>query len=80
MSTPITSLKKHKNPYINICDYSALKEFEQLHPELYQSAPAPKQKSVFMDMSVQANAFNAIFNNEKYKNELIQLIQKYKDS
>lgn len=65
-------MRKHHHAGINAADFRALKEFERRHPELYQRAPAPNysRNNAFVNMSTQANAFNAVFNSEAHKEEI----------
>lgn len=69
------SMRYYRQAYINPYDFTALKKFESLHPELYTNARAPRRVNTITAMAEQANAFNAVFDHHVYKVELMQLIR-----
>lgn len=69
---------------INRIDFLAMKQFEKLYPSLYTNAKRPisrnDSRGHIAFMTIQMNAFNALFYSETYAAEFKALIASAPDS
>ena len=77
------SMRRQQRAIINRYDYAAIVEFERRHPNLFVDARAPVSKlkkplGYTRAMADQMNAFNVIFEDERWGNEFKALIDELK--
>ena len=78
---PRKTLIGHMESYINDADFLAVQDFEIKHPELYKNAKTACAKMpVMQQMTVQANAFNGIFDSPQYGAEFKQTIERFRNT